>query len=130
MDTPYLDAAVQSFSRVLRPGGIAVLVFSHPCFPQTNVDELGGIIHYSWNFPYFEESKQVDPPWRHFKSDFTWYHRPLSGYWKTFKSAGFQVEDFDEPRVTEDRYHLTNDKKRLHNSQMRPYSVAFKLVKA
>src|SRR5215468_9853307 len=34
MDTPDLGATVRAFARVLKPGGGAVLVFSHPCFPQ------------------------------------------------------------------------------------------------
>jgi 2-polyprenyl-3-methyl-5-hydroxy-6-metoxy-1,4-benzoquinol methylase len=34
MDTPDLEATMRAFARVLKPGGAAVLVFSHPCFPQ------------------------------------------------------------------------------------------------
>src|SRR5260370_21627010 len=34
MDTPDLEGATYAFNRILRLGGIAVLVFSHPCFPQ------------------------------------------------------------------------------------------------
>src|SRR5262250_2888377 len=34
MDTPDLLATMRAFGRVLKPGGAAVLVFSHPCFPQ------------------------------------------------------------------------------------------------
>ena len=33
MDTPDLDGAMRAFHWVLRPGGLAVLVFPHPCFP-------------------------------------------------------------------------------------------------
>ena len=45
---------------------------------------------------------------------------------------------FDEPfyvgfsvggRVTEDRYHLAENEKKLRNSKTRPYSVAFRLRK-
>ena len=36
---------------------------------------------------------------------------------------------FEEPRVTEDRYHLAESEKKLRNSKTRPYSVAFKLRK-
>jgi hypothetical protein len=116
---------------VLKPGGAAVVVFSHPCFPQggATVSEDGGEVCYRWDFPYFEERKCVDPPWGHFKTDFLWFHRPLSDYWKAFMAAGFVVVDFEEPRITADRYHLAKNARQLKNSQTRPNSVAFKLLK-
>jgi SAM-dependent methyltransferase len=131
MDTPDLEATMRAFGRVLKPGGVAVLVFSHPCFPQggATVSEDGRGICYHWDFPYFEPKKCTDPPWGHFKTDFLWFHRPLSDYWKAFTAAGFAVVGFEEPRVTEDRYHLAENEKKLSNSKTRPYSVAFKLRK-
>ena len=131
MDTPDLEATVRAFHRVLKPGGAAVLVFSHPCFPQggATVSEDGRQVTYHWDFPYFEPRKCIDPPWGHFKDEFLWYHRPLSGYWKAFAAAGFAVVGFEEPWVTEDRYQLAEDERKLRNSKTRPYSVAFKLQK-
>ena len=131
MDTPDLDGAMAAFNRVLKPGGVAVLVFSHPCFPagRANLSEDHERIRYDWDFPYFEEKKCTDPPWGHFESDFIWFHRPLSDYWKAFKAAGFDVVDFEEPRITEDRYHLAETEKQLRNSKTRAFSVAFKLQK-
>ena len=38
MDTPDLEGTMQALSRVLKRGGRAVLVFSHPCFPQGRAD--------------------------------------------------------------------------------------------
>jgi len=107
-------------------------VFSHPCFPQggANVSHQNGETTYSWSSSYFERSRRVDPPWGHFTSDFTWFHRPLSDYWKAFKAAGFVVLDFEEPRIAEERYHLAETPRKLANSRTRPYSVAFKLQKA
>ena len=81
------------------------------------------------NFPYFEPRKCVDPPWAHFTAEFIWFHRPLSHYWKAFWAAGFVVVDFEEPRITAERYHLATNARQLKNSQTRPNSVAFKLVK-
>jgi SAM-dependent methyltransferase len=131
MDTPDLRATMDAFSRVLKPGGVAVLVFSHPCFLQdrATVSEDGEEICYRWSFPYFEERTCIDPPWAHFTSEFIWFHRPLSDYWKAFMAAGFVVVDFEEPRITEDRYHLAKTERGLRNSKTRPYSVAFKLQK-
>jgi ubiquinone/menaquinone biosynthesis C-methylase UbiE len=131
MDTPDLQGTLHAFHRVLKTNGMAVLVFSHPCFPQgrATVSDNGEEINYSWDFPYFEQQKCIDPPWAHFTSEFIWFHRPLSDYWKAFLAAGFVVVDFEEPRITADRYHLAKSARQLKNSQTRPYSVAFKLLK-
>jgi SAM-dependent methyltransferase len=169
MDTPDLTGTMAAFHRVLKPGGAAVVVFSHPCFPQGRESTGGGggessgdgggrssgsgggessgsgssgsggggeaapsetpadRITYAWDFPYFEIRRCADPPWRHFTSEFIWFHRPLSDYWKAFRGAGFAVEDFEEPRIAPERYHLADSAKRLLSSRTRPYSVAFKL---
>lgn len=131
MDTPALRGTMAAFHRVLKPGGVAVVVFSHPCFPQeqATVSEDGDEISYRWNFPYFEPRTCIDPPWAHFTSEFIWFHRPLSDYWKAFMAAGLVVVNFEEPRVTADRYHLAKTARGLRNSQTRPYSVVFKLQK-
>ncbi|MBW4622017.1 MAG: class I SAM-dependent methyltransferase [Cyanosarcina radialis HA8281-LM2] len=131
MDIPDLEATIKSFNRVLKPKGTAVLVFSHPCFPQGKAiaiepDEL---VLYEWSFSYFKRQKCIEKPWGHFKSEFIWFHRPLSDYWKAFKSFGFDIIDFEEPRITDDRFHLAKTERILKNSRFRPYSVAFKLQK-
>jgi len=115
MDTPDLGGTMAAFHRVLKPDGAAVLVFSHPCFPQEHatVSEDGEVIQYGWNFPYFEPRKCVDPPWAHFTAEFIWFHRPLSDYWKAFRAAGFVVVDFEEPSITADRYHLAKTERQL-----------------
>jgi SAM-dependent methyltransferase len=131
MDTPDLRATMAAFNRVLKPDGVAVLVFSHPCFPQdrATVSENGEAIWYGWSFPYFAPRKCTDPPWAHFTSAFIWLHRPLSDYWKAFTAAGFVVVECAEPRMTEDRHHLAKIERELKNSKTRPYSVAFKRQK-
>jgi ubiquinone/menaquinone biosynthesis C-methylase UbiE len=127
MDALDLEATMNAFHRVLRRQSACVLVFSHPCLPQGSATtiEAGGT-SYLWPFPYFERTKCVDPPWAQFTSEFIWFHRPLSDCWKAFKAAGFVV-DFEEPRITEDRYHLVKSARQLENGKTRPYSVAFKL---
>jgi SAM-dependent methyltransferase len=131
MDTPDLHGTLHAFHRVLKPHGVAVLVFSHPCFPQARatVSRNGDEITYRWDFSYFEPKKCIDPPWAHFTEDFIWFHRPLSDYWKAFKATGFVVVDFEEPRITADRYHLAKTARQLKNCQTRPTSVAFKVQK-
>jgi hypothetical protein len=39
------------------------------------------------------------------------------------------VIDFEEPRITPDRYHLAETAQQLICSRTRPYSVAFKVQK-
>ncbi|MEO5824022.1 MAG: class I SAM-dependent methyltransferase [Vicinamibacteraceae bacterium] len=131
MDVPDLPATIAAFHRVLRPDGIAVLVFSHPCFPQARSSVTAGsrTVSYHWPFSYFEPRTCVDPPWKHFTSHFVYFHRPLSTYWKAFRDAGFEVVEFEEPRIEPDRYALAQSARELANCRMRPYSVAFKLQK-
>ena len=132
MDVPDLEGTMTAFYRVLKPGAAAILIFSHPCFSQGSAEVAGPgsrRISYHWDFNYFDTCRRVDPPWGRFKSSFIWFHRPLSYYWKVFREAGFQVDDFEEPHITPERYHLVADIQVLHNSRIRPYSVAFKLVK-
>jgi ubiquinone/menaquinone biosynthesis C-methylase UbiE len=131
MDIPDLEGTMKTFNRVLKPKGNIVLVFSHPCFPQdlATVKEENETVIYEWSFSYFMRQKCVAPPWGHFTSDFIWFHRSLSDYWKAFKTSGFDIVDFEEPRITEERFHLADDKRKLKNAKNRPYSVAFKLRK-
>ena len=131
MDVLDLEGAMNAFNRVLKLNGNAVLVFSHPCFPQgkASVSEDNEEVNYNWSFSYFERQKCIELPWGHFTSEFIWFHRPLSDYWKAFKSSGFDIVDFDEPRLTEERFHLAKNERQLQNSTTRPYSVAFKLQK-
>ncbi|NNF13294.1 MAG: methyltransferase domain-containing protein [Gemmatimonadetes bacterium] len=130
MDVPHLQEAVDAIYRVLRPAGRTVVVFSHPCFPQgERTDGADGEAIFTWTRSYFEPLRIVEPPWGHFTSDFIWFHRPLSDYWKAFSAAGFAVTRFEEPRITPDRYHLATSDRELERSRARPYSVAFELQK-
>ncbi|HOP26664.1 MAG TPA: class I SAM-dependent methyltransferase [Candidatus Sabulitectum sp.] len=120
MDLPDLRGAVRSFHRVLRRGGRAVVVFSHPCFPLADAFcREDGTLCIGWPYPYFTEKERVDPPWGHFTRDFIRYHRPLSVYWREFVSAGFTVADFREPV----------DPEAGERGLSRPCSVAFRLEK-
>jgi SAM-dependent methyltransferase len=129
MDVPDLPATMAAFHRVLRPDGVAVLIFSHPCFPQGRATVAGGRVAYHWPFSYFEPRTCVEPPWKHFTSHFVSFHRPLSTYWQAFRAAGFEVVEFEEPRIAPERHALAESPRQLANCRTRPYSVAFKLRK-
>jgi SAM-dependent methyltransferase len=132
MDLPDLDGAARSIARVLRPGGAAVAVFSHPCFPQGDWTEVNldtEEVTYRWRWPYFSTQRRSDPPWRHFKEPFTWWHRPLSVYTRAFRAAGLAIDEMDEPHVDVERAHLASSPRGRFNALNRPYSIAFRLVK-
>jgi ubiquinone/menaquinone biosynthesis C-methylase UbiE len=134
MDSPDLDGTISELFRVTRPGGAAVVVFSHPCFPQgaARVHADGVRITYEWTASYFEPHKAIDPPWKHFTTEFVWFHRPLSTYWRSFTDAGFQVERFEEPTLRADAAAVVDDEAqlaKLRHKRHRPYSVAFRLRK-
>lgn len=131
MDTPDLEQAVSAFHRVLKPRGIAIVTFSHPCFPQgrATTSEDGEEVSYPWDFSYFDERQCMDPPWGHFTRDFIWFHRPLSVYWKAFTHGGFDVIEFEEPGITDDSTDLADDEEKARHWRMHPCSVAFKLGK-
>ena len=134
MDAPDLDGAVTESFRVLRPGGFAVAVFSHPCFPQgaAHLAPDGTRITYEWTASYFEPHTVTEPPWKHFTTEFLWFHRPLSTYWRSFVDAGFVVDAFEEPGLRPDAASVVDDATllaTLRRKRNRPYSVAFRLRK-
>jgi 2-polyprenyl-3-methyl-5-hydroxy-6-metoxy-1,4-benzoquinol methylase len=56
MDTPELCASMKAFNRILKLHGTAILIFSHPCFPQGRAVIEKNEIRYCWDFSYFDES--------------------------------------------------------------------------
>ena len=130
MDTPKLQPATDAIYRVLKPQGIAVVIFSHPCFPLGQAEvQPDGSFGLFWKQNYYEQSSQQSPPWKHFTSDFLWFHRPLQDYWKAFCESGFQIEDLREPRITPDKYDDAPSEKALQLYVSQPMSIAFLLKK-
>ncbi|QDT39311.1 class I SAM-dependent methyltransferase [Stratiformator vulcanicus] len=128
MDLPDLTSAVRSFYRALCPGGEAALAFSHPCFPFDFAEEGSqDTLSYHWRQSYFERRKEVAPPWGHFTEEFLWFHRPLSDYFRAFRSAGFDVLDLVEPRLTPDRQQLAKDETERRRAASIPLSIAIRL---
>jgi len=133
MDLPDLKGAMDSLAQALRPGGVAVLIFSHPCFPQgegttVDADPRSPVVNYRWTHNYFEASAVLEPAWGRFDTAFPYYHRSLSEYFAAFTSAGFVVTDLEEPRLEPERIHLAGeDERRIRRSKLLPYSIAFRL---
>jgi SAM-dependent methyltransferase len=116
MDLPNLDAAVSQYYRVLRKDGKAVFIIGHPFSGGLAPEEN-----------YFDEVKKVDR-WGPFDSDFIFFHRPISQYWKSFKRASFIIEDFDEP-VAEDPTVPGFKPEWRTEYRKKPWSMAFLLKK-
>lgn len=127
MDLPDHEAAVGAFARVLASGGVAVLVFLHPCFdspegPQRSVDGVG----YHWPKPYVERWTFTSR-WGPFSSEFLTFHRSLTDYWRAFTSAGFRIDHFEEPVVPRDHPELAPNL--VERARWTPFSVVFKLTR-
>jgi len=116
MDLPNLEAAVSQHYRVLKTGGQAICVIGHPFSSELAEGQN-----------YFDEIKKVDR-WGPFDSDFIFFHRPISQYWKSFKQAGFTIEDFDEP-VAQDPTVPGFKPEWRAEYRRRPWSMAFLLKK-
>ena len=56
------------------------------------------------------------------------FHRPLRDYWQAFREAGFTVEGFEEPSITE-RGRRELPSSLVENSQRMTYSCIFQLRK-
>lgn len=141
MDLADLDGAAHAIARVLRPGGRAAVVISHPCFPQgedtkTARGDLGSVeVSYSWVRNYFEDDQRLEPAWGRFSEPFPCFERSVTRYFGAFRTAGLAVTDLEEPRF--DPAHppadfdpAAHDAERLHRSSFLPYSLAFGLEKA
>jgi ubiquinone/menaquinone biosynthesis C-methylase UbiE len=127
MDLPDHEAALHAISRVLMPGGVAVLVFLHPCFDTPEGPTRGDDgVSYHWPRPYVERWS-FDCRWGSFDTAFHTFHRSLSDYWRAFSDANLNVTAFEEPVVPSDHPELTADV--TARARWTPFSVAFKLSK-
>ena len=112
MDLAHLEKAVSQHYRVLKPGGRAVFVIGHPFSSDLSTEEN-----------YFDEIKRVDR-WGPFDSDFIFFHRPISQYWKAFKKSKFTVEEFDEPLAQDPTVPGFKEEWRK-DYKRKPWSMAF-----
>jgi SAM-dependent methyltransferase len=136
-DAEDYQGALRAFRRVLVKGGRAVLVLGHPCFgTPLGIDRHpDGSVGYRWPFSYFAE-RRCEEAWRgtdrqtgerfDFPGVFTFYHRPLSAYWRAMQQAGFAILDFDEP-VMRPPYPDGMTAEEVAQRRRCAYSVAFAL---
>lgn len=134
MDVGDYVAAVRNVFRALRPGGILVAVISHPSFacgpggwvtpaPDSPRREEGTAFRVDAYFhrgPYLGQWANFDPVLS--------FHRPLRDYWETFTGAGFTVDAFEEPSITE-RGRRELPPSRVEHVLRVPFSCIFRLRK-
>jgi hypothetical protein len=65
--------------------------------------------------------------WRNFDPVLS-FHRPLRDYWEAFSAAGFKIEDFEEPSITE-RGRAELPTSQIEKALRVPYSCIFRLRK-
>jgi ubiquinone/menaquinone biosynthesis C-methylase UbiE len=133
MDVRDYEGAVAEFARVLKPGGVAVVVISHPCFQtpgsgwlRVPPDSLRREERVRWMVDgYFLRGVWYEH-WGPFDTPFISFHRTLSDYYRTFQAAGLRVTDLKEPSVAA-RGESELAPHQLRHLRRIPFSVAFRL---
>lgn len=134
MDVLDYVAAVQNVFHVLRPGGSFVVVISHPSFacgpggwvtpapdsPRREDWTAFRVDDYFHRGPYLGQWGTFDPVLS--------FHRPLRDYWQAFTEAGFVVDAFEEPSITE-RGRRELPLAQAEQALRVPYSCIFRLRK-
>jgi len=135
MDVRECEKAVAEIHRVLKPGGVFVAVISHGCFSSGDSrwyapaadsprhEDRAGILadKYFHRGPIYSQWGDLDPV--------LGFHRPIRDYWQTFTQAGFRIDGFEEPSIT-DRGRRELPVSVVQKALRIPYSYIFRLVKA
>ena len=135
MDCSDYEGAISEFWRVLKPGGIVVIVISHPCFgsppggwvripPDTKRREerVGWMVDWYFKRVSFTVSwADIDPPLYGF-------HRTLSDYLHLFKGHGFVLTDIEEPSISDAGKRELPEHLVRHEFRV-PWSIIFRLQK-
>ena len=128
------ERALSAVAGALKPSGTFVVVISHPAFacgpgtywipaadsPRREDRELYCTDNYFHRGPFLGAWSDFDPVLS--------FHRPLRDYWRAFRAAGFRVDDFEEPSITE-RGRRELPAHRIKQALRIPYSCIFKLQK-
>jgi ubiquinone/menaquinone biosynthesis C-methylase UbiE len=110
MDIEDAAGAIREVARVLRYTGRFIASLSHPCFDVINasawVVERMAFTTTVWRkVSRYREVFQSSCPWRIGPATFHHtpaYHRPLSWYFRAFRSAGLAVTALEEPEPTDE----------------------------
>ena len=138
MDIPEVERAVSEAYRVLKPGGFFQFSISHPCFDTPHrkklhdeegkayAFEIGGYFHNldgeveEWTFGALPADRQESVD----KFKVPRFTRTLSEWLNLLVAAGFSLEQFAEPRPSDD---VVSEHPNLQAAQVFPY---FLIVRA
>jgi len=110
MDIENAAEAIQEVARVLRPKGRFIASICHPCFDKVNTS--------GWDIEHIYPKTTIWRKMSHYREivadSVAWmkvggqtvytaaYHRPLSWYFRTLRTAGLVVAALEEPEPTEE----------------------------
>ena len=103
-DVPDHQKAVQEMYRVLQPGGVFILVISHPCFSSDGgwIKDSDGKKEF-WKIDnYFFEREIEIPLDPGSNNNPIGFHRTLTNYFRTITKVGFIIEELIEPFPSQD----------------------------
>ena len=104
MDVPDHMSALHEIRRTLKDDGKLILAIAHPCFTSDGTwhrSECGEKLFWRTD-NYFHETARPQQPMPDVKGTIHYFHRTLTTYFRSFKQAGFFVEELVEPRPSED----------------------------
>ena len=112
MDIEDAEGAIQEVSRVLKTRGRFIASISHPCFDKVNTSgwdiEFIYPITTIWRkMSHYREIAVDELPWLKVPGNVVntlSYHRPLSWYFRTLRTAGLLVAALEEPEPTEELF--------------------------
>jgi ubiquinone/menaquinone biosynthesis C-methylase UbiE len=110
MDIEDAAGAIREVARVLRAEGRFIASLSHPCFDVLNasawvVERMAFDVTVWRKIGRYREILRSSCPWMIGPSTFHHtpaYHRPLSWYFRAFRSAGLAVTALEEPEPTDE----------------------------
>ena len=110
MDIDNAAGALREVARVLRAQGRFIASLSHPCFDILNasawvVERMAFDVTVWRKIGRYREIARSECPWMIGPSTFHHtpaYHRPLSWYFRAFRSAGLAVTALEEPEPTDE----------------------------
>jgi ubiquinone/menaquinone biosynthesis C-methylase UbiE len=135
MDVRDYAQAAREVARVVKPGGLWIVVISHPCFScGPEIWEMSGPIdsprnedRLGWVVDRYFHSGPIQAQWRDLDPVIS-FHRPLRDYWQTFTQSGWTIDAFEEPSIS-DRGRSELAPRQIAECLRRPYSCIFRLVK-